>query len=99
MDLGDATDDYIGSDPAAGLGYVYNADTLDGNGAGTTYGAAPPAVGYDFFQGPLVESAGASYTDPDGTVHQNKTRLGATGFMYYDNNSTNHGNPRDGTAD
>jgi hypothetical protein len=31
------------------LGYVYNSSNNDGG-----YGSAPPALGYDFFQGPLV---------------------------------------------
>lgn len=96
-DLGNATDDYVGSIPDQGLGYVYNADNDDEGSDG--YGSPPPALGYDFFQGPLVSAPGESYTDPDGTVHPNMTRLPATGFMYYDNNSSNHGNPRPGTTD
>lgn len=55
-DLGDFQDDYIGSDTTLGLGYVYNADNLDGSASG--YGEAPPAVGYDFVQGPIVPSVG-----------------------------------------
>jgi len=47
-DLGDAGDDLVGSDSARSLGYCYN-DGTDAN-----YGSRPPAVGYDFFQGPLV---------------------------------------------
>src|SRR5690606_33816933 len=43
-DLGDATDDYVGSDTTLSLGYVYNADNFDGGSLG--YGVAPPAVGY-----------------------------------------------------
>ena len=96
-DLGNATDDYVGSIPNQGLGYVYNADNNDEGSDG--YGSPPPALGYDFFQGPLIDAPGKSFTDPDGTVSQNKTRLPATGFMYYDNNSSNHGNPRGGTDD
>ncbi len=82
-DLGDATDDYVGSDPAAGLGYVYNADNMDGTGAGTSYGAAPPAVGYDFFQGPIV----------------NGDTLGATAFSYFQNAQTaGNTDPSDGVS-
>lgn len=47
-DLGDAGDDLVGCDTILSLGYCYNA------GSDQTYGAAPPAVGYDFFQGPMV---------------------------------------------
>ncbi len=96
-DLGNAVDDYVGSNEQQGLGYVYNADNNDEGSDG--YGTPPPALGYDFFQGPLVDATGETYTDPDGTVYQNKTRLPATGFMYYNNGAGNNGDPRDGTRD
>ncbi len=90
-DLGDAADDYIGSDPAAGLGYVYNADNADGTGAGSSYGTAPPAVGYDFFQGPIVPDGMDAGSDPD--------TLGATAFSYFQNAAAGgNTDPRDGIA-
>ena len=58
-DLGFAEDDYIGCDVIRGLGYCYNGKEIDGNGQTWAYGANPPAVGLDFFQGP--------YIDPDGS--------------------------------
>jgi hypothetical protein len=57
-DLGDANDDFVGTDVNRGLGYLYNGDEMDGDGNGITYGAHPPAIGVDFFEGP--------YQDPDG---------------------------------
>lgn len=57
-DLGYADDDYVGCDVARGLGYCYNGTNVDGQGLKQHYGAQPPAVGVDFFQGP--------YLDPDG---------------------------------
>ncbi|MBO4654056.1 MAG: hypothetical protein J5644_00740 [Bacteroidales bacterium] len=57
-DLGYADDDYVGCDVARGLGYCYNGRNVDGQGLAQHYGAQPPAVGVDFFQGP--------YLDPDG---------------------------------
>ena len=48
-DLGDAGDDFVGSDTVLSLAYCYNATNND-----LSYGSRPPAVGYDFFQGPLV---------------------------------------------
>ena len=57
-DLGYADDDYVGCDVARGLGYCYNGRNVDGQGLVQHYGAQPPAVGVDFFQGP--------YLDPDG---------------------------------
>lgn len=57
-DLGYANDDYVGCDVGRGLGYCYNGTPSDGTGQPQAYGAHPPAVGVDFFQGP--------YLDPDG---------------------------------
>ena len=57
-DLGYQKDDYVGCDVERGLGYCYNGTNVDGTGLPTHYGANPPAVGVDFFQGP--------YLDPDG---------------------------------
>ena len=57
-DLGYANDDYVGCDVNRGLGYCYNGTPIDGTGQTWAYGAHPPAVGIDFFQGP--------YMDPDG---------------------------------
>lgn len=47
-DLGDASDDYQGCDIGRNLGYVYNADNIDGDGSGRTYGINPPAWGISF---------------------------------------------------
>jgi hypothetical protein len=46
-DLGGSTDDLVGCDTTLSLGYCYNATNND-----NVYGAAPPAMGYDFFLGP-----------------------------------------------
>ena len=47
-DLGDAGDDFVGSDPARQLGFVYNATDEDSD-----YGSAPPAVGISWLSGTL----------------------------------------------
>jgi hypothetical protein len=79
-DLGAAFDDYVGSDTLLGMGYVYNADNDDdGN-----YGAAPPAVGYDFFQGPLVNDNGID-DNRNGEIDEDNERLKMTSFVYYSN--------------
>lgn len=52
-DLGGANDDLVGCDTTLSLGYCYNATNNDNQ-----YGSAPPAVGFDFFQGPIVPSPG-----------------------------------------
>jgi len=79
-DLGAAFDDYVGSDSTLGMGYVYNADNDDdGN-----YGAAPPAAGYDFFQGPLVNDNGID-DNRNGEIDEDNERLKMTSFVYYSN--------------
>lgn len=52
-DLGGYTDDLVGSDTLLSMGYCYNATNND-----ELYGLRPPAVGYDFLQGPIVPSPG-----------------------------------------
>ncbi|MEE9189299.1 MAG: hypothetical protein V3U16_00835, partial [Candidatus Neomarinimicrobiota bacterium] len=54
-DLGDAGDDFVGCDTTLGMGICYN----DGNDEDYLgYSDGTPAVGYDFFQGPMVPSPG-----------------------------------------
>ncbi|NCA75675.1 MAG: T9SS C-terminal target domain-containing protein [Alphaproteobacteria bacterium] len=57
-DLGYANDDYVGCDVNRGLGYCYNGTPIDGTGQTYAYGAHPPAVGVDFFQGPYLDADG-----------------------------------------
>ena len=71
-DLGNEyLDDYVGSDLDLSMGYVYNFDNNDEGG----YGVNVPAVGYDFFQGPVIY-------DDDGVATDT---LGLTGFNYFIN--------------
>ena len=92
VDLGNASDDLVGSDTTRGMGFVYNADNDDEGSYG--YGSPPPAMGVDFLQGPLVAAPGTTHVDPDGVVHRDSTRLGMTRFLLYWSNSTPDGNPR-----
>jgi hypothetical protein len=88
-DLGDAVDDYVGSDGEAGFGYVYNADNAD-----LAYGTPPPAAGYDFFQGPIVPN-GPDENGPEGTDTDPDT-LGTTAFTYFQNVTGPQGDPNTG---
>lgn len=65
-DLGGFTDDLVGIDRPRSLGYTYNSTNND-----DIYGTRPPAVGFDYFQGPLAN---------DGV-----TRLPVTAFVKYIN--------------
>ena len=51
IDVGDAND-LVGCDTLLSLGYMYKT------GSDGSYGDNPPAIGYDFFQGPIVASPG-----------------------------------------
>jgi hypothetical protein len=70
-DLGGFTDDLVGCDTTLSLGYCYNSNNND-----QQYGASPPAVGFDFFRGPIVPS-----TLFPGTMDT----LGMTSFNKYTN--------------
>ena len=79
-DLGDYADDLINMDVDKSLMYVYNGATRDGQY--DEFGLAPPAVGYDFFAGPIVESPG------DVAIFNLKPKPGyknlpASSFGYY----------------
>jgi hypothetical protein len=78
-DLGDAADDLVGCDIERSLGFCYNATSEDG-----IYGNAPPAVGYDFFQGPIVPSPGDT-AFVSGQLIPGYKNLGMTSFNKYIN--------------
>jgi hypothetical protein len=78
-DLGDAGDDLVGCDTLLSLGYCYNS------GGDNTYGAAPPAVGFDFFQGPIVPGEPTDSAFSFGRWHYGKKKLGMTAFSKYIN--------------
>ncbi len=80
VDLGNFDDDYIGSDSTLGLGITYNSDNLDEGSNG--YGEAPPAIGFDFLQGPIVESTGEA-AELFGNYREGYNELGTTSVMFY----------------
>ena len=90
-DLGDSGDDYDGCDTTLGIGFTYNGDAVDG-----VYGI-PPAVGFDFLQGPLVSGAPTDTARfPDGRIFPGKKLLKMTSFIKYSNDATDLGNPSTG---
>lgn len=80
-DLGYGWDDYVGCDVLRGLGYCYNGNDVDGSGQYNAYGAQPPAIGVDFFQGP--------YLDPDGFDNPAFYGDGLLGPAYNSKNTPN----------
>jgi len=67
-DLGNFVDDYVGCDVTRGLGICYNGDDDDDGVAG--YGLNPPAIGVDFFQGPLADIGDGIDNDRDGLIDE-----------------------------
>ncbi len=76
VDVGDAGDDFAGSDTTLLLGYAYNANQIDATYA--NFSIPPPAIGWDFLQGPITAdgdtlgmtsfvyfAAGSTISDPD----------------------------------
>ncbi len=82
-DLGFATDDFIGSDTARGLGILYNAKAIDGNGSPQHYGNQVPMVGVDFFIGPRKFYPGLK--DKDG--NDSSRLLKMSNFTYFSQGS------------
>jgi hypothetical protein len=93
-DLGDAFDDYVGCDVNLGLGFCYNGDPDDGSGTIEGYGLNPPAIGADFFQGPLADPGDGVDNDRDGVIDEPGEQIIMSQFCYYNNDFTTFGNPQ-----
>lgn len=91
-DLGDAGDDYVGSDTVLSLGYVYNASASD-----ATYNPLPPpAGGFDFFQGPLVPGEAGDVGIFKGKYVEGKKNLPMTAFVFFINPDAVYSDPTQG---
>lgn len=86
-DLGYHLDDYVGCDVKRGLGYIYNADPQDESVAGVNgYGDFPPALGCDFFKGPLADPGDGINNDQDSLIDEPGETIQMSRFTYYNNN-------------
>lgn len=94
-DLGNYNDDYVGCDVERGLGYCFNGDQDDEGARG--YGENPPAIGVDFFQGPLADADDNIDNDRDGIVDEEGEQIIMSKFVYYNNDFSVTGNPETGT--
>ena len=86
-DLGYYLDDYVGCDVQRGLGYIYNADPFDESFGGVNgYQDFPPALGCDFFKGPLADPFDGLDNDQDGITDEIGETIQMARFTYYNNN-------------
>jgi hypothetical protein len=77
-DIGNSTDDFAGSDTVLSLSYSYNANAID-----AVYNPLPPpAIGFDFFQGPIVPSPGDTAIF-NGELRPGFKNLPMTASYYY----------------
>ncbi len=102
VDDGNATDDFAGCDTVLSLGYCYNANAND-----ATYNPLPPpAVGFDFFQGPIVDGVAGEDKNKNGVddaedfgifnsqrVGPGKINLPMTAFYYFARGDANVTDP------
>lgn len=102
LDVGSASDDYVGCDVTRGSYYGYNGDLIDDNppAGQIPYGANPPSQSVTFLAGPYADPNGiddASTTTPNGTNYGDlvvdNERLGMSKFVYYVNDFSVVGNP------
>lgn len=95
-DLGFYLDDYVGCDVNLGLGFCYNGDAEDEGANG--YGFNPPAIGVDFFQGPIADPNDGIDNDRDGIIDELGEQIIMSKFVYYNNqNGVPDGNPSTGS--
>lgn len=105
VDDGDAGDDYVGVDTVLSLQYCYNSSPTD-----AVYAPLPPpAVGFDFFQGPLVAGVAGEDKNKNGVddaedygifngekVGPGLINLPMTAAYYFANGDDNIGDPPQG---
>jgi hypothetical protein len=84
-DLGGASDDLVGCDTVLSMGFCYNEA-----GADNSYGTTAPAVGFDFFEGPLVDGEPTDSGLFQGEWIYGKKNLPMTSFNKYINGTDPH---------
>ncbi len=82
VDLGDASDDYVGCDVGLNLGFSYNGKPTD-----AVYGANPPAIGIEILNGPLVDSLDGIDNNKNHLIDEINEDFRMSKFVYYTSNS------------
>ena len=68
---------YAGCDSTLGLGYAYYPEQTD-----FLYGVNPPALGFKYLQGPLIDGSSTDYAFKNGKKIEGKKNLNATSFVF-----------------
>ena len=79
VDLGDFSNDYVGSDSLLHLGYGYNAEATD---IDCGFDAIPPAVGFTYLETVVADNDGLD-NDRDGEFDEPGEMLGTSSVFYY----------------
>jgi len=99
FDIGEAFDDYFGTDVSHGMVYAYNGLPVDGTGQSFAYGNKPPAIGMKIIAGPYLPADGTD--NPTGQCEYSinglgfgdaivdNERMGMTNSMYFSNTDIN----------
>ncbi len=95
VDLGSASDDYVGCTPSLNYGSVFNGDAVDDNAptGQVTYGLKPPMISSVILNGPLAEPNDSIDNNNNGSVDEVGEKNLMTNFMYYNNDNSATGNP------
>ena len=88
-DVGDAGDDYSGCDVDLSLMFTYNGDNNDEG----YYGSTPPAIGFDFFQGPIVPGEPTDEAIFNNEVITGYTNLPMTVHYFFINSDPVYNDP------
>jgi hypothetical protein len=92
VDLGYAGDDLVGCDTTLSMSYCYNGQPTD-----AVYAPLPPpAVGFDFFQGPVVNGTASDSAIFLGKVVHGEKNLPMTAAYFFVNGDANFGDPPQG---
>jgi hypothetical protein len=89
-DLGDYTDDAVGTDSLNNFVFVYNADSVDQfNG----YGSHIPTNSLKILNGPLAQPNDGIDNNNNGIIDETGEKALLSGCLSYQNNATLSGNP------
>lgn len=81
FDLGNAADDYLGSNVTNSTFFAYNGDSLDEGGGG--FGLCPPMQNVTFLNGPLAPPGDGKDNNHNNLVDEMNEDIGLSSFVSY----------------